>query len=130
MNNKKLVLTIFATLAGGFIIGFFTSGRLAHRRMDKLRNMMYEPKAEQRHFIKKLQLSDEQIAQISPIMDTMVPNQMKLRKKHRKEMDAERIAMFDEIKKYLNDEQNETLTRMKSRMSQRPAGPPRRRHQR
>ncbi len=128
MNNKKLVLTLFATLACGFIIGFFTSGRLAHRRMDKLRNMMHESKAVQRHFIKKLQLSDEQIAQILPIMDTMVPNQMKLRKKHRKEMDAERIAMFDEIKKYLDYEQNKTLTLMKSRMNRRPPRPPRKRH--
>ncbi|PCJ63174.1 MAG: hypothetical protein COA58_16420 [Bacteroidetes bacterium] len=115
--NKKVILTIIGTLIIGLIIGFFLSGRLTQNRLMHRRAMMHQPGAEKQVLIKRLNLDDKQIEQISPILDSMIPSQIELRKAHRIEMHATRSVMFDKIRPLLNSKQTKQLDRMRSRMS-------------
>lgn len=110
--KTKTILVITSTLILGFILGFFTSGRLAHQRMKHFRDMMDKPMQEKMHLMKRLELTDEQVKQIEPILDSMIPIQQKLRAQHKLEMDASRKQMFEKMKPVLNKVQLMKIERM------------------
>ena len=115
MKNTKTIIALVCTLIIGFIFGFFLSGRLAKSRMDHFRKMMNSPRSEQMFLSKKLNLSKEQKNDINPILDSMLPIQVKLRKQSKQAMDQERKVMIEQIKPHLNAEQLEKLQKMHPR---------------
>ncbi len=124
MNKKNTIIALISTLLIGFIFGFFLSGRLAKSRMDKVRNRMEQPNAEQQFLSRKLNLTTEQQKVIIPLLDSMLPIQNRLRKKHKKEMIGERNSMFQELKKNLTEDQKLALDKMqKRRKKNRPPHP-------
>lgn len=120
MKKKNLILTVVSTLLLGLVIGFFTSGRMAHARMNRMHIEINSPNAVKQHLVKNLQLTEEQLTQISPILDTMLPAQIAMRQSHRKEMDALRDSMFAAISPVLSTAQLQEVAKMKERK-----GPPR-----
>ena len=113
--KKKTIIALILTLLIGFVIGFFLSGRLAHNRMKHIRKVMESPKMEQEFLAKRLKLSEKQVEQITPILDSMLPKQMEIRKRHRAEMDSVRNQMFDKIQPFLNEKQVERVKKMKNK---------------
>ena len=105
MNRRKIVLTLIATLLIGFMLGFFTSGRLVNKRIHHKRLMMTQPDAEKEMLITSLKLSDEQVVQISPTLDSALAVQIKMREQDHQDMRKSRRAMMDEVKALLTVEQ-------------------------
>lgn len=110
--KTRTILIIALTLIIGFIIGFFTSGRIARQRMKHFRDMMDKPKQEEMHLMKRLELTTEQEKEIRPILDTMLPAQAQLRKQHKTQMDSARTVMFNQLKPLLNDAQIKKVERI------------------
>ena len=123
MNKRNLILTVLSTLLLGFVLGFFSSGRMTHARMARQHKFMRSPIAEKNHLVKRLDLTAKQIKQISPILDVMLPKQTELFKIHRGQMDALRDSMFTSITPFLDAIQQEEVTKMKR--STGPGRPPR-----
>lgn len=115
MNRSKKIITLSLAIVLGFILGFFASGRLAKNRMKRVHHRMESPDAENEFLAKKLQLSNEQLKDITPILDSMLPLQIELRHLHRQQMNKERKAMFEEIKPFLNEDQLKNLRRLRKR---------------
>ncbi len=111
--NRKTIITIALTIVFGFVLGFFTSGRLAHKRMGKIKHALKNPQIEREIIAKRLDLSNDQKQVIEPVLDSMIPIQMELRTKHMKEMDFERAKMFNIIKPHLTEKQLQRVERMK-----------------
>jgi Spy/CpxP family protein refolding chaperone len=121
MNKRNLILTVLGTLLLGFVFGFFTSGRITHARMARQHKFMKSPIAEKKHLAKILNLTDKQVQQISPILDTMLPKRIELFKTHRGQMDALRDSMFTSIAPFLEPTQlNEVAKRKRHRGPGRP----------
>jgi len=114
MGRNKIILTIIITLLAGFIIGFFTSGRLVKHRIDRKRRMMNQPGAEKEMLLRKLQLGEEQSAQISPILDSAITAQISLRKEGRKEHERSRKEMFKKIMPLLKEDQKQILRELRA----------------
>ena len=112
--KKKTIITLILTLLAGFIIGFFISGRLAHKRMKHIGNVMDNPKMEQKFLEKRFKLSSDQMNKIEPILDSMLPTQKDIRNRHRLEMDSVRNEMFMAIAPYLTDRQKKRVAKMKN----------------
>lgn len=110
--KTKTILIIALTLIIGFIIGFFTSGRIARQRMKHFRDMMDKPKQETLHLMRRLDLTSDQENQIRPILDSMLPIQAQLRKEHKTQMDSARAIMFNQLKPLLNDAQIKKVERI------------------
>jgi|TARA_B110000977_G_scaffold105761_1_gene137917 hypothetical protein len=123
MNKRNLILTVLSTLLLGFVLGFFSSGRMTHARMARHFKFIKSPIAEKNHLVKRLDLTAKQIKQISPILDVMLPKQTELFKIHRGQMDALRDSMFTSITPFLDAIQQEEVTKMKR--STGPGRPPR-----
>jgi Spy/CpxP family protein refolding chaperone len=123
MKKRSLIFTVLSTLLLGFVLGFFTSGRMTHARMARQHKFMKSPIAQKNHLAKKLDLTDKQMQQISPILETMLPKQIELFKTHRGQMDALRDSMFTSITPFLDAIQQEEVTKMKRRNG--PGRPPR-----
>ena len=115
MNKRNLILTVLSTLLLGFVLGFFTSGRMTHARTARQHKFMRSPIAEKNHLAKRLDLTDKQMQQISPILDVMLPKQTELFKIHRGQMDALRDSMFTSITPFLDAIQQEEVTKIKRR---------------
>tara|TARA_B110000977_G_C10826073_1_gene396185 strand:+ start:185 stop:553 length:369 start_codon:yes stop_codon:yes gene_type:complete len=115
MNKRNLILTVLSTLLLGFVLGFFTSGRMTHARMARQHKFMTSPIAEKNHLVKRLDLTDKQIKKISPILDVMLPKQTELFKIHKSQMDALRDSMFTSITPFLNAKQIDEVNKMKRR---------------
>lgn len=105
MKKRNTIIALICTLVIGLILGFFTAGRLAKNRMDKVRKRMERPRAEQEFIYEQLSITDEQKTLIKPILDSMLPIQMELRRTHRQEMIKERKAMFQAIMPHLTPAQ-------------------------
>ncbi|MEJ6787478.1 MAG: hypothetical protein QNL19_08660, partial [Bacteroidota bacterium] len=101
MNKRNLILTVLSTLLLGFVLGFFSSGRMTHARMARHFKFIKSPIAERNHLVKRLDLTAKQIKQTSPILDVMLPKQTELFKIHRGQMDALRDSMFTSITPFL-----------------------------
>lgn len=114
MNKTVLIFTVTALIFGG-VLGFFTAGRVAKHRIEKLRDMSHDPQSEKEHLAKRLDLSTEQKDEIFPIFDQHIPTQRAVMKKHRKEMDSLRTVMFKEMQPILTEDQLAKLARMKKR---------------
>ena len=123
MNKRNLILTVLSTLLLGFVLGFFSSGRMTHARMARHFKFIKSPIAEKNHLVKRLDLTAKQIKQTSPILDVMLPKQTELFKIHRGQMDALRDSMFTSITPFLDAIQQEEVTKMKR--STGPGRPPR-----
>ena len=123
MNKGNLILTVLSTLLLGFVLGFFTSGRMTQARMARHFKFIKSPIAEKNHLVKRLDLTAKQIKQTSPILDVMLPKQTELFKIHRGQMDALRDSMFTSITPFLDAIQQEEVTKMKR--STGPGRPPR-----
>ena len=123
MNKRNLILTVLSTLLLGFVLGFFSSGRMTQARMARHFKFIKSPIAEKNHLVKRLDLTAKQIKQISPILDVMLPKQTELFKIHRGQMDALRDSMFTSITPFLDAIQQEEVTKMKR--STGPGRPPR-----
>ncbi|MFT5055388.1 MAG: Spy/CpxP family protein refolding chaperone [Pseudoalteromonas distincta] len=123
MKKRSLIFTVLSTLLLGFVLGFFSSGRMTHARMARQHKFMKSPIAQKNHLAKKLDLTDKQMQQISPILETMLPKQIELFKTHRGQMDALRDSMFTSITPFLDATQLAELNKMKRRTG--PGGPQR-----
>ena len=115
MNKRNLILTVLSTLLLGFVLGFFSSGRMTHARMARHFKFIKSPIAEKNHLVKRLDLTAKQIKQTSPILDVMLPKQTELFKIHRGQMDALRDSMFTSITPFLDAIQQEEVTKIKRR---------------
>ena len=115
MNKRNLILTVLSTLLLGFVLGFFTSGRMTHARMSRQHKFMKSPITEKNHLAKRLHLTDKQIKQTSPILDVVLPKQTELFKIHRGQMDALRDSMFTSITPFLDATQIDEVNKMKRR---------------
>ncbi|MGB0851578.1 MAG: hypothetical protein ACPGTP_10030 [Bacteroidia bacterium] len=115
MNRTKKIITVSLAIIMGFILGFFVSGRLVKNRMKHVHNRMESPDAEHQFLARKLQLSNEQLKDITPILDSMLPIQVELRHRHRQQMKNERKAMFEEIKPYLSEDQLAKMRELRNR---------------
>ena len=113
MNKRNLILTVLSTLLLGFVLGFFSSGRMTHARMARQHKFMRSPIAEKNHLVKRLDLTAKQIKQTSPILVVMLPKQTELFKIHRGQMDALRDSMFTSITPFLNATQKDKVNKMK-----------------
>ena len=121
MNKGNLILTVLSTLLLGFVLGFFTSGRMTQARMALHFKFIKSPIAEKNHLVKRLDLTAKKIKQTSPILDVMLPKQTELFKIHRGQMDALRDSMFTSITPFLNATQKEKVNKMRQyRGPQRP----------
>ncbi len=114
----------------GFVLGFFISGRMAKKRIKHIHEMTHNPKAEGRHWMKRLDLTEEQESEIKPILDSMLPVHKEVRQKHRAEMDSLRNEMFQKITPHLKDNQIQKLERIKEHRASRPPHGPRHDRQR
>jgi Spy/CpxP family protein refolding chaperone len=123
MKKRSLIFTVLSTLLLGFVLGFFTSGRMTHARIARQHKFMKSPIAEKNHLANRLDLTDKQMQQVSPILDTMMPKQIELFKNHRGQMDALRDSMFTSITPFLDATQLAELNKMKRRPG--PGGPQR-----
>lgn len=110
------------TLVLGFVIGFFVNRQLTHKRLNHLRKNINKPGQEMKMLAKRLELTEEQLKEVRPILREHLPKQLILRKEHRQEMDSLRSLMFSEIRPFLNPNQKEKLERIKHRP---PPHPPR-----
>lgn len=117
--KKNIIITLLIGLIAGGAIGFYTAGRVAKQRIDRMRKVAHEPGAEQRWLMNKLKISEEQEEAIKPILEKELPKQRKIIKEHRIELDSMREAMFKELEPLLNQEQVSTLERMKARSKRR-----------
>ena len=113
MNKRNLILTVLSTLLLGFVLGFFSSGRMTHARMARHFKFIKSPIAEKNHLVKRLDLTAKQIKQTSPILDVMLPKQTELFKIHRGQMDALRDSMFTSITPFLKATQKDKVNKMK-----------------
>ena len=113
--TKKLIVIIISSLLIGFIVGFFTSGRVAHNRMKHIFKTMTRPEMEKEMISKRLKLSDNQLEEITPILEQHIKRQHVIRRSGRQTIDSARGAMFNEIKPFLNQEQLEKAKKMKNR---------------
>jgi len=119
--KTKSIIAISLLVILGFILGFFTAGRLAHNKMQHFREMMLKPNQEKNHIIKRLEIADTQLAEIQPILDSMLPIMQELRKIHNSQMDSTRNIMFEKIKPQLTAVQLKKVERMQQRPTFRPS---------
>jgi len=115
MNKRNLIFTVLSTLFLGFILGFFTSGRMTHARMARQHTFLKSPVAKKEQLAKRLKLTNKQMQQVSPILDTMLPKQIELFKTHRGQMDALRDSMFISITPFLDSTQVDQAAKMRRR---------------
>lgn len=104
IKNTIIVLSVF--ILGG-VSGFILSGRIAHKRMKNIHHEL----GRKDHWIHRMEISDEQLDEIEPILEKHLPAQKEEMQKFRRRMDSMRTEMFDEIKPHLNEEQLRRLKR-------------------
>lgn len=121
MNKRIWIFIIISALIGG-MVGFFTAGRVAKHRIEKLRNMSHDQRSEKIHLAEKLDLSEDQKDKVFPILDKHLPVQRKVMRKNKQTMDSLRADMFKELQPLLSEEQLNRLEKMRRR------GHKRRRH--
>lgn len=108
----KNSLIIIATLILGIIIGFLISGRFTKVRLDKMKQNFTE-QGMNRHMMKVLQPSPEQLEQIRPIFDKYGEMRREQLFEHH-QLQQEIFQEFEqELKPHLNKEQIERLQEMK-----------------
>jgi len=116
----KSILAISLLVILGFVLGFFTAGRLAHHRIEHFRDMMNKPNQEKEHIVKRLELTNDQVTLIQPVLDSMLPQMHALRKNHTIQMDSLRKEMFDKIRPNLTPVQLKKVDRMQQNPPFRP----------
>ena len=109
---------IIATLLIGFIIGFLVSGRLAKKRIHKMRSDFSE-QGFNRKVMKALDPTPEQMEQLRPI----VKKHAKMQKEMMSLMRASQDSLFNQFRvdvlPYLTEEQVKKLDRMHEKFKRR-----------
>jgi hypothetical protein len=109
---------IITTLLIGFIIGFLVSGRLAKKRIQKMRSDFRE-QGFNRKVMRALDPTPEQMEQLRPILK----KHAKMQKEMMSSMRASQDALFSEfradVQPYLTEEQVKKLDRMHEKFKRR-----------
>jgi len=113
MSSKlKNSLIIVATLLLGVIIGFLISGRFTKLRLDNMK-LNFTEQGMNRHMMKVLQPSPEQLDEISPIFDKYGEIRREQLFEHHQVQQKIFKDFEEELIPYLNDDQIKRLKEMK-----------------
>lgn len=108
----KNSLIIVATLILGIIIGFLVSGRFTKMRLDNMKQN-FTDQGMNRHMMKVLQLSDDQMNEINPIFNKYAEIRRDQLFEHH-ELQQKIFEDFEEeLRPHLSQDQIERLQRMK-----------------
>lgn len=112
--KTKNTLIIVGTLLIGILIGFLVSGRLTKMRMDSMRQNFMQGNAMERHLMRVLEPSEEQMHDIVPIFDKysgIMRDQM-----FNHQLERERVFedFQNELRPFLNQQQMDRLQNVKS----------------
>lgn len=115
MKTRAIIIIILTFVIGGGV-GFFVAGRVAKHKINHIRTLSRDHKAERGHLLDKLELEGDQREQIGEILDQHILDRRDLMHMHHQQMDSIRRSMFEEIKPLLNEEQSQILDQMDRRM--------------
>jgi len=117
--RTKNTLIIIGTLLMGILIGFLVSGRLTKMRMESMRQNFMQGNGMERHLMRVLDPSEEQLLDVAPIFDKyseIMRNQMF-------DHQIEREKVFEdfqnELRPYLNQQQMDRLQNIKGEHNRR-----------
>jgi len=103
--TKKAYLFLLITLILGIILGVAVENLLEMRRFNKMTERMHEPVSFRDGISQRLQLSEEQLDSLQPILDFYAEKSQMHREEARITYQAEIDSMFVKMMPYLNEEQ-------------------------
>jgi len=110
----KPILMFAIILVIGFVIGFLVSGQIT-RRKHKAFIEQRTHEGYKKRFYYMLELDQEQMKKIDPVLDKYADNNQLLVRSFREKLGAQRDSLKDEIKAFLTDEQLEKLQSLRPR---------------
>ena len=129
MKQLKTILAILGILSIGFTGGFFTHRYAAKQTIDKVRQLSFA-KGFQNRLLEKIEVSDEQRAQIDPIVKEYGGKMAQLVQESRMKRKKLVDNMHEEIKPYLSEEQIKKLEEFYRRFRERKPRDPKMRKRR
>ena len=106
--KTKTTLIIVATLIVGFVLGFLSHGYFVKSRFDRFRELK-RPGMMKNFISERLDLTDEQIIDIEPILEKYESTFREKAMKARENLMSTMKQFNDEIKPYLTESQIEKL---------------------
>ncbi|MCB9245159.1 MAG: hypothetical protein H6606_01910 [Flavobacteriales bacterium] len=118
MTTKRTILLI-AVLLTGFAAGFLVAGRLAKKRIDRIVER-HEPRSMPHRMLQLLQPDESQLPEVDRILHRYADTLRNLRRTHRRDLKQVHLAMQEELRPLLHEDQIKRLERMQKRMMRPP----------
>jgi len=117
--KTKNTLIIVGTLLIGILIGFLVSGRLTKMRMENMRQNFMQGNAMERHLMRVLDPSEEQMHNIAPIFDKYSKIMRDQMFNHQFERERVFEDFQNELRPFLNQQQMDRLQNTKAEHNRR-----------